>query len=57
MLDTFPCVRLGEKGDTVTACILYTQHAGSEYFMCPLDIDLIAHVQDTLPGMVSIFSK
>ncbi|XP_043460840.1 uncharacterized protein LOC122497659 [Leptopilina heterotoma] len=52
MLDTFPCVRLGEKGDTVTVCLLYTQHAGTEYFMCPLDIDLIAHVQETLPGML-----
>lgn len=56
MLDEFPCVRLGKKGETLSAFLLFTQKPGIEYFMCPLDIELISHVQETLPTLVSIFS-
>lgn len=57
MLDSFPCEPMGEKGTTMTAFILHAQDVGNEYFMCPFDIDLITHVQDTLPNLVSFFSK
>lgn len=45
---------LGKEGETVTAVVLHTQDMGLTYFLCPMDIEMISHVSDILPGQVRL---
>ncbi|XP_033208088.1 uncharacterized protein LOC117167339 [Belonocnema kinseyi] len=48
---------LGKEGETVTAVVLHTQDTGLTYFLCPMDIEMISHVSDILPGQIEKYAS
>ena len=45
---------LGKVGEIVNALVLHTEEVGTTYFMCPMDIEMVGHVSDILPGQVNL---
>lgn len=45
---------LGDVGQTVNVLILTIIKEGVDYFMCPLDIEVITHIHEILPPLVNL---
>lgn len=47
-------IPLGDVGQTVNVLILTIIKEGVDYFMCPLDIEVITHIHEILPPLVNL---
>ncbi|KAF7412599.1 hypothetical protein HZH66_001495 [Vespula vulgaris] len=53
-INIFP---LGDIGETVNVLVLSTIKEGVDYFMCPLDIELITHINEILPPLMNKYCE
>ncbi|XP_047363694.1 uncharacterized protein LOC124954586 isoform X1 [Vespa velutina] len=57
LINDMNIVPLGDVGQTVNVLVLSTIKEGVDYFMCPLDIEVITHVHEILPSLINKYCE